>query len=168
MHRLFKRFVTLYHQNNLVMQRNHQSKNISSSYWCKQCDISPIAIDPDDVRDIPQYAESKHQRLSKFRFIGFLKKKLLCQRQRATEICANYPKFSQRTMQEVDRNMNFLTLKDVTKELILDNPWMLTLNHGLARSDITNIQVSILIVIFKFQFSSRKISTYWKKCNRKI
>lgn len=96
----------------------------------KQCHRSLITNDPDDLSEIPLYHETPHRRLTKARFLDFLTTKLLCPPERAKQICTNYPKFSERTLQEVRKNLNFLTLRGVTLALILDNPWMMTFNHG--------------------------------------
>lgn len=129
MYRSLIRCIKVYlNQSNLDIQTNHLTRNISSSSCCiKQSQLSQST---DDLRDVTNYVETKHRKLSKLRFIGFLTTNLSCQPQRATDICADYPKFSERTLQEVSRNVDFLNMKGVTQTLILDNPWMLILSHG--------------------------------------
>lgn len=102
---------------------------ISSSYFClKQ---SHRSLNTDDLRNIPSYyASEQMKKLSKGRFVNFLKKKLNCSSELATDICFIYPEFTERTLQEVSMNMDLLILKGVPQSLILDNPWLLTLSPG--------------------------------------
>lgn len=127
MHRLFNYIRVYLSQSNLNIQTNLFTRNISSTCCCVKQSQCPTI---DDCRDLPQYFETTHRRLSKVCFTNFLTTKLLCPSQRVSEICTKCPKFSERTLQDVSRNVNFLTMKGVTQALILDNPWMLTLNHG--------------------------------------
>lgn len=105
------------------------TRHISSSHRCNK--QSQITDDLNDTPDTPTYCENQQtKKLSNDRFKDFMEQTLLFPSSLAAEICLKHPEFKERSLNDIKKNVALLTQKGVTKPLIADNPWMLTMFSG--------------------------------------
>ena len=127
MHRLLIRYGTMcLHRNKFdIKVGDLTSHNFSSVRWTKLSQIT------DDLHDVPTYCENTEtKKLSSSRLINYLKQTLNCPSDVATEIWLKHPEFSERSLNDIKKNVNLLTQKGVSTSVIADNPWMMTLTNG--------------------------------------